>query len=372
MADFSTAFAAAIDCQPGPAVLQNKKFYAVLTRFSPQGAEEVEKVLFAAALLDRQLQEELRGFRQRKLKLIHILHANEGDRELLRMLKVLLLERKIDADQELIFQAAVRLALTIPNSWSSKTVNEWSHGRRLTKASEEGEPSKIDVRFQPENIPAFHRLGWLLRQEEAAIVNDGIVLQRALRMVPTDNQLETEIMNVLDRGGGRRRGYVLVSESEGRKISFCPTAQDQRLIMELRDLLADVGLTGVADRSIIRAAVALLELPNDDFVDHARGSVDARSLINKGVRDGEERPSKTIDVWMTSEQRLTLKTSLLRVGVDAADADIFRAAIRCTTSGTELASEIASQKQPHIRELRHQGQRTDPSAATYHNRLRRG
>jgi hypothetical protein len=84
MADFSTAFAAAIDCQPGPAVLQNKKFYAVLTRFSPQGAEEVEKVLFAATLFDRQLQEESRAFRQRKRKYIHILHANEEDRELLR------------------------------------------------------------------------------------------------------------------------------------------------------------------------------------------------------------------------------------------------------------------------------------------------
>jgi hypothetical protein len=368
MEGFPMALAVAIGYRPRPAVLQNKGFAAALAKSSPEGAKEIQKVRLAASLLDRQLQDELRAFRQRKGKKIEIRHANQEDRELLRALKLLLLQNKIDADQDLIFQAAVRHALKLPGDRVKEAVNDLTRDRRLAKASEEGEPSTISVWFGPENIPALHRLEWLLRQPEAAIGNRDVVLQMALRMAPTGNELTTEVMNVLDRKGGRKGGYVLVSGSEGRKITFLPTAQDQRLIMKLRDLLADEGLAGVADPSIIRAAVALLELPNADFVDHARESVDARTLLKKGVRDGEDYPSKVTNVRMTSEQLLRLKTFLLRAGVDAAAADILRAAIRCVKSGAELASKLASQKQASIQELRKQGQRAHPSEPTSRDR----
>jgi hypothetical protein len=370
MADLSEAVAVVIGFRPGPAVLQNTGFAAALARFSPQGAEEIQKVRLAASLLDRQLLEEWRAFRQGKRREVQIQHTNENDRALLRTLKVFLLERKIDASQDLIFQAAVRLALKLTDNWLQETFDELSQDRPLTKAFEEGEPSKIAVRFQRDDIPALHRLKWLL-QQEAASVNDGIVLQTALRMVSTNDQLATEVMNVLDRGGGTRKASVLLGDSKDRNIFLHLTAQDQQAIMKLRDLLADQGLTGNTDGAIIRALVALVEPANDDFVRHARDLVEARPQIKRGVRDGEDGPSKTIDVCITSKQLSALKLSLLRAGLDANGVDIVRAAIRCVPSGAELASKLASQRPVPIQELGQRGQ-DHPSKATHPSRLRRG
>jgi hypothetical protein len=347
-------------------------FSTTLATFSHQGTEAIQQVRLAASLLDRQLQDELQAFRRRKWKDIHILHAKEEDHELLRTLKVLLLERKLDAGQDLILQAAVRLALKLIDGWPKETFNELSQDRRLTKGSEESRSSRIVVRFQCENITALHRLEWLLRRKGAGNVHDGIVLQTALQMVPIDGQLATEVVNVLDRGGGKWPEHVLVRDTEDRRISFYPTAKDERVINNLRD--ADQRLTGVSNSAIVGAAVALLELPNDEFLDHARELTAARSVKNKGVHDKEDRRGKKIQVWMTSErlsQFLALKPFLLRAGIDATAADILRAAIRCVPSGATLASKVDAQKQSDIQEHRQQGQRTGPSGATQLTRLRR-
>jgi hypothetical protein len=55
-------------------------------------------------------------------------------------LKLVLLEGKIDAGQDLIFPAGVRLALNLPADWAKETVNELIRDRRSIGASEEGEP----------------------------------------------------------------------------------------------------------------------------------------------------------------------------------------------------------------------------------------